>query len=87
MPRAAKIVVGLLVLAVIIGLISFGSIHRRVKRLAELQAADEKARHEVLAPPITTPTDVTQTAKIFWAAGPDRVAPVEVRLPLSASPV
>jgi hypothetical protein len=87
MPRAAKIVVGLLVLAVIIGLISFGSIHRRVKRLAELQAADEKARHEVLAPPITTPTDVTQTAKIFWAAGPDRIAPVEVQLPLSASPV
>jgi len=86
-PRAAKIVVALLVLAVIIGLISFGSIHRRVKRLAELQAADEKARHEVLAPPITTPTDVAQTAKIFWAAGTDRIAPVEIRLPLSANPV
>ena len=87
MPRAAKIVVGLLVLAVMIGLISFRSIHRRVQRLAELQTAEEKARHEVLAPPITTPTDVTQTAKIFWAAGPDRIAPVQVQLPLSADPV
>lgn len=87
MPRVVKIVLGLLVLAVIVGLISLRSIQRRVKRLAELQTADEKARHEVLAPPITTATDVTQTAKIFWAAGSDRIAPVEVQLPLSANPV
>jgi hypothetical protein len=87
MPRAAKIVLGLLMLAVIIGLISFRGIQRRVKRLAELQTADEKARHEVLAPPITTSTDVTTAAKIFWAAGPDHIAPVEVQLPLSANPV
>jgi len=87
MPRAVKIVLGLLVLAVIVGLISLRSIQRRVKRLAELQTADEKARHEVLAPPITTATDVTQTAKIFWAAGSERIAPVEVQLPLSANPV
>lgn len=87
MPRAVKIVLGLLVLAVIVGLISLRSIQRRVRRLAELQTADEKARHEVLAPPITTSTDVTQTAKIYWAAGSDRIAPVEVQLPLSANPV
>lgn len=87
MPRTVKIVLGLLVLGVIIGLISFRSIRRRVQRLAELQTVDEKARHEVLAPPITTSTDVTQTAKIYWAAGSDRVAPVEVQLPLSANPV
>ena len=87
MPRTVKIVLGLLVLGVIIGLISFRSIRRRVQRLAELQTVDEKARHEVLAPPITTSTDVTQTAKIYWAAGSDRVVPVEVQLPLSANPV
>jgi spore germination protein GerM len=87
MPRTVKIVLGLLVLGVIIGLISFRSIRRRVQRLAELQTVDEKARHEVLAPPITTSTDVTQAAKIYWAAGSDRVAPVEVQLPLSANPV
>jgi len=87
MPRAAKIAVSALVLAVIVGLISFRSIQRRVKRMAELQSADEKARHEVLAPPITTSTDVMQTARIFWAAGSDRIAPVEVQLPLSANAV
>jgi hypothetical protein len=86
-PRGVKIALGLLVVAVIIGLISFRGIQRRVKRLAELQTADEKARHEILAAPITTSSDVTQAAKIYWAAGPDRVAPVEVPLPLSASPV
>jgi hypothetical protein len=87
MPRTVKIVLGLLVLGVIVGLISFRSIRRRVQRLAELQTVDERARHEVMAPPITTSTDVTQTAKIYWAAGSDRVAPVEVQLPLSANPV
>jgi hypothetical protein len=87
MPRAMKIVIGVLVVAVLIGLLSFRGLHRRMQRLAESQAADEKARHEVLAPPISTPTDVTINAKIFWAAGADRVAPVQVQLPLSADPV
>jgi sporulation and spore germination protein len=87
MPRATKIVIAVLVVAVLIGLISFRSLRRRVQRLAETPAADEKARHEVLAPPISTPTDVTVKAKIFWAAGSDRIAPVEVQLPLSADPV
>jgi hypothetical protein len=87
MPRAMKIVIGVLIVAVLIGLISFRSLHRRVQRLAELQTADEKARHEVLAPPISTPSDVTVSAKIFWAAGSDRIAPVQVQLPLSADPI
>jgi hypothetical protein len=87
MPRATKVVIGLLIVAVLIGLISFRSLHRRVQRQAELQTADEKARHEVLAPPISTPSDVTVNAKIFWAAGSDRIAPVQVQLPLSADPV
>jgi hypothetical protein len=87
MPRAMKIVIAVLVIAVLIGLISFRGLHRRMQRLAESQAADEKARHEVLAPPISTPTDVTVNAKIFWAAGADKIAPVQVQLPLSADPV
>src|SRR3984957_3811764 len=87
MPRGVKIALGRLVVAVIIGLVSFRGIQRRVKRLAELQTADEKARHEILAAPITTSSDITQAAKIYWAAGPDHIAPVEVQLPLSANPV
>jgi hypothetical protein len=86
-PRITKIVIGALVVAVLIGLVVFRSLHRRMQRLAAMQSSDEQARHEVLAPPISTPTDVIVKAKIFWAAGSDRIAPVEVQLPLSADPV
>ena len=87
MGRYVKIGLVCLVIGVIVGVISFRGLHRRVQHLAETQSADEKARHEVLAPPISTPTDVTAKAQIFWASGPDSVAPVEVELPLSADPV
>jgi Sporulation and spore germination len=87
MPRAMKIVIGVLIVAVLIGLISFRSLHRRMQRLAELQTADEKARHELLAVPISTPSDVTVNAKIFWASGSDKIAPIQIQLPLSADPV
>lgn len=87
MPRSLKLALGLLAVAVLIGLISLREMHRRIARLGEMQASEERARHEVLAPPISTPTDVTVKAKIFWAAGPDHLAPVEMDLPLSADPV
>jgi hypothetical protein len=87
MSRKWKIAIGILAVAVLIGLISLRSLHRRMVRLAETQAAEEQARHEVLAAPISTPTDVTAKAMIFWAAGPDQIAPVEIELPLSADPV
>ncbi len=87
MGRNVKVGLACLVIGVIVGLISFRGLHRRVRHLAETQSADEKARHEVLAPPISTPTDVTAKAEIFWASGPDSVSPVEVELPLSADPV
>ncbi|MGD0956128.1 MAG: GerMN domain-containing protein [Candidatus Acidiferrales bacterium] len=87
MPHKWKIAIGILAVAVLIGLISLRSLHRRMVRSAQTQAAEEQARHEVLAAPISTPTDVTAKAKIFWAVGPDQIAPVEVELPLSADPV
>ncbi|HUJ33046.1 MAG TPA: GerMN domain-containing protein [Candidatus Acidoferrum sp.] len=87
MPRNLKIVLGILGVAVLIGLISLRDLHERVRRLSENQNAEEQARREVLAPPISTPTDVNVQAKIFWAAGPDKVAPVIVELPLSADAV
>lgn len=87
MTRKLKIFLVILAVAVAIGLISFRSLRQRVNRLAEAQKAEEKARLDVLTPPISTPTDVMVAAKIFWAAGPDKVAPVEIQLPLSADPV
>ena len=87
MPRAMKIVLAILAVAVVIGLVSFRSLHERIRRFAAAQAVDEQARHEVLAPPISTSTDVLVKARIFWAAGADTIAPVEMQLPLSADPV
>lgn len=87
MPRWAKFAVAALAIAVVVGLISFAGLRRRVKRLGgQDQTSDEQARHAVLAPPISTPTDVQVTATIYWAAGADKIAPVQVQLPLSADP-
>jgi hypothetical protein len=87
MPRGLKIVLGILVLAVVVGLISLRTLRHRMQRLHQSQAVEEQARHAVLVPPISTPTDVTVKAQIFWAAGLDRVGPASVDLPLSADPV
>jgi len=82
-PRDLKIAAGILATAVLIGLISLRSLHERVQRISA-ERSEELARREVLAPPISTPTDVKVEAKIFWAAGNDTVAPAIVELPLSA---
>lgn len=76
----------LLAAGVLIGLIGLRSLHRRMARFAQAEVTDEQARHEVLAPPVSTPTDVPVKASVFWAGGPDGVAPVQIELPLSADP-
>jgi len=86
MPKNYKIALVVLAVAVVVGLISVRSLRRRVTRLAQEQKIDEQARKAVLAPPISTPTDTPTTATIFWAAGADKIAPVQVQLPLSADP-
>lgn len=64
----------------------FPGLTRRIRLLSQSEKQEDQARREVLAPPITTPTDVAATAKLFWAAGPDKLAPVSIQLPLSADP-
>lgn len=87
MTRNWKIFIAILAAGVVIGVISLRSLHRRMARLAQTEVTEEQARHEVLAPPVSTPTDVPVKASIFWAGGPDGVAPVQIELPLSADPV
>ena len=87
MPRNPKIALGILSVAVLIGLISLHGLHNRIEKLSENQNTEEQSRRELLAEPISTPTDVKVKAVIFWAAGTDRTAPVEVELALSADPV
>ena len=87
MSRNLKITLGILAVAVAVGLISLGGLRGRIQRLAQSQNSEEQARREVLASPISTPTDVMVTARIFWAAGADKTGPTELPLPLSADPV
>ncbi|MGH9773519.1 MAG: GerMN domain-containing protein [Candidatus Acidiferrales bacterium] len=86
MTRQLKIFIGILAIMVIGGLIYLRILNRRVARLAQMQATEEQAGREVVAPQITTPTDKPVKAQIFWAAA-DRsgsLAPVEIEMPLSA---
>jgi hypothetical protein len=87
MPRNLQIALGILSVAVLIGLISLNGLHNRIQKLSENQNSEEQARRELLAPSISTPTDAKVKTQIFWAAGPDRTAPVEVELTLSADPL
>ena len=89
MPRHLKIGVVVLVVAVVVGLVYVRVLHQRVARLARTQATEEQERREVVAPPISTPTDVVANAQVFWlsATQPDRLAGVTVQLPLSADQV
>lgn len=87
MPRDLKIVLGIVAVAVLIGLASLGRLHKRMKSLSENSHADEEARREVMTTPIATPTDVTVQATMYWQAGPDQLAPVAIELPLSADPM
>jgi hypothetical protein len=87
MPRDLKIALGILTVAVLVGLVSLRGLHQRMQGLAESQSSEEKARREVLAPEIKTPTDAPQGARIYWAAGQDRVTSTTVELALSADPV
>jgi len=87
MPRNFRITLAILAVAVVIGLISLRSLNRRIQRLSVAPTSEEQARRELLAASISAPTDARVQAKIFWAAGPDRIAPVQVAMPLSAEPV
>lgn len=87
MPRNLQITLAILAVAVIIGLVSLRSLQNRMQRLALTPKTEEQARRDLLKPAISTPTDVMAQIQIFWAVAPDRVAPMQVALPLSADPV
>jgi Sporulation and spore germination len=86
MPRNLQITLGVLIVAVLIGLSSLRGLHKRIESLSENASSEEQERRELLKPAISTPSDVLVTAKIFWAKAPDAVTASEVELPLSADP-
>jgi spore germination protein GerM len=88
MSRQLQVILIFVLLGVLIGLFSLRALHRRVARIEPAQAVEEQERREVIAPPVTTPTDVRVSAQIFWisATQPNQLAAMSVRLPLSADP-
>jgi spore germination protein GerM len=89
MTRQIKVILVFVLLAVMVGLFFLRALHRRVTRTEPARAVEEQERRAVIAPPVSTPTDVTASAQIFWTSptAPDQLAPVTVQLPLSADPV
>jgi len=88
MSRNVKITLAILGVAVVVGLLSLRSLRKRVNRLAEAESVEERARREVIAPPITSPSDVAARALIYWASAtaPYQLAPVPIDLQLAADP-
>jgi hypothetical protein len=89
MPRNVGIAMAVLAVALGIGLASLRAMHRNIKSGGDEQSADEQARHDVLAKPVASASDVAAKARIFWADvnAPGQVAPVDTDLALSADPV
>ncbi len=86
MSRNLKITIAILCAAVIGGLLSLRSLQKRVNRLAQDQTTEEQARREVVAPRITSPSDVAARALIYWAStsSPDMLAPTPIDLQLAS---
>jgi hypothetical protein len=87
MTRNLKITIAILVVAVIIGLLSLRGLSKRIERLNTEGTSEDQARRELLAPKVSTPTDILVRSKMYWASGADAVAPTDVELALSADPV
>lgn len=84
MTRNLRFAAAILGAAVLIAFASLRGMHERIQKITEAPTSEEEARREVLAPPISTPTDVKEKANIFWGADNDKLAPVQVELALSA---
>ena len=88
MTRQMKIIFICIIAALVAGLFALRALHRRAAQLQPTRTTEEEERRQVIAPPISTPTDVSTSAQLFWvsATQPDQLAPVTVQLPLSADP-
>lgn len=88
--RWLRWLVGTLCVAVLIGLIYFPILRRRLQRAARLQQQSaEQARRELSAPVPVNPAEPRVKAKLFWASenADGTLAETDVELPLSSDPV
>ena len=87
MPRSWKIGVVFLALHAFAALLTFPSLLRTVVGLRRATRTEEQARRAIV-PPISTPTDTREKARIFWlsATSPGTLEGNTVELNLSADP-
>ncbi len=88
MSRQVQITLVILVLGVVAGAVYLRGLHSQFLRLASPAETDAQAHRAVTQHPVASPSDVKARARIFWASSdkPGTLEPVEVELPLSASP-
>ena len=89
MSKAMKTTIMVLVGLVVVGLIALPGLRQAMERLRSAPKTDEQARREVMQAPISTPTDVSVRAQMFWlsASSPNTLESATIQLPLSANPV
>ena len=88
MSRASRITILVLAALVIIGVITLPSLRQAVEQIRGASESQQQVRREVLQP-VSTPTDVSVKARLYWISPESRSAlePVTVELPLSEDPV
>lgn len=89
MSRRAKVFAIVLAVLVLAGIVYLPGLYHRVVGLKRIPVSEEVERRAVLQPPVSTATDVTQMAQMYWASvtQPGTLEATPVQLKLSAGPV
>jgi len=89
MPKAVRIAILLLVLAVLAGLIELPVLRLQISRLQPTEQTEEVARREVIRPAVEARDAKKEKVPIYWlsATDPEQLAPVETPLALGSDPV
>jgi len=84
-------VIAVLILAALVvgGVFEFSRLRRHVSNLSSAQPTEAEARRDVVAPQISTPTDVQSPAQMFWLApgSSDTLAQSSILIAQSNDPV
>lgn len=89
MSKGLKTTIVILTVMVALGLLTLPGLRQAVVRLRSVPRTEEQARRDVMQEPISTPTDVSVRAQMYWlsANSPYSLEPTAIQLPLSADPV
>ena len=89
MSKGLKTTIVILTAMVALGILTLPGLRQAVVRLRSTPRTEEQARRDVMQEPISTPTDVSVRAQMYWlsANSPYSLEPTAIQLPLSADPV